>query len=594
MTELTEETLREIIAEKRIETVFQPIVDLFSGECLGYEVFSHPKADGVNARQMFDLARDAELTCQLDYACREIALKHIAEQTEHSSHRKFFLNVDPHIFQENSFERGHTLSLIRSLKLDQRRVVLEISEAAEVVNYAEFEKMIRHYFDQGFQVALDKFGAGQNGLVTLVAASPNYVKIDRALVDGLHAQGYKQHLVRSIRNFASNVESTVIAEGVENMEDVETLIRLGVRFAQGFALARPRPVLEGLDDKTRDTLRGIFAKYHAPQVTNEHSIINITTMPRAVAEQSMSCADAEKLFHEDPSLDHLVIVSEGFEPQRILTRQQFYVSLGEMQGFDENQSRLVDEIARESALIVNQRMELPDLGRLAMTRSRDDLYDPVVVVDGAGRLLGTITMKQLLFKFINFEVQLAADSNPLTNLPGNRAIDYWLEEALGEPPFSIVYCDLDKFKEFNDAYGFSQGDRMIKMTAEVLKKNVANPAGSEELGHIGGDDFVIISRTLVEDNLLESICRDFDERKAELFSEEDRERGFYYSENRNGERVKVPLVTLSLAVLTSENVQRNVNLEMATQMAASLKKRVKRETDRAGRSAYLRERRIYD
>ena len=239
MTNVKEEQLRDIIENKKIDTVFQPIVDLFSGECLGYEVFSRPVIEGVEVGELFHLAHDLDLSGPLDYACREVALRCIARETEHSSNRKFFLNVDSNIFRENSFERGHTLSLMRSLNLDLKRVVLEISESAYVEDYSEFEQMIRHYFDQGFQVALDKFGAGQQGLITLVAASPNYVKLDRALIQGIHAQSYKQHLVRSIRNFATNVESTVIAEGVENMEDIEALIRLGVRFAQGFALAYP-------------------------------------------------------------------------------------------------------------------------------------------------------------------------------------------------------------------------------------------------------------------------------------------------------------------------------------------------------------------
>jgi diguanylate cyclase (GGDEF)-like protein len=594
MTNVKEEQLRDIIENKKIDTVFQPIVDLFSGECLGYEVFSRPVIEGVEVGELFHLAHDLDLSGPLDYACREVALRCIARETEHSSNRKFFLNVDSNIFRENSFERGHTLSLMRSLNLDLKRVVLEISESAYVEDYSEFEQMIRHYFDQGFQVALDKFGAGQQGLITLVAASPNYVKLDRALIQGIHAQSYKQHLVRSIRNFATNVESTVIAEGVENMEDIEALIRLGVRFAQGFALAYPQKTIGDLDSGVRDTLRNIFTKYHAPQVSSEHSIVNITSHPRVIIENAVSCAEAKKMFSADTALDHVVIVNNEQQPQRILTRQQLYASLGQNEGGNDLETSMVDELAPDSPLIVNERMELPDLGRLAMTRSRENLYDPVIVVEGAGRLVGTITLKQLLFKFINYEVQHAADCNPLTNLPGNRTIEYWLEEALESPPFSIVYCDLDKFKEFNDAYGFSQGDRMIKITADVLKNHAANPAGSEEVGHIGGDDFVIVSRTLVEENVLEQICTDFDERKMELFTEKDTERGWYHSENRQGRKVKVPLVTLSLAVLTSENMRRNVNLETATQLAASLKKRVKRETSKNQKSGYLHERRIYD
>lgn len=589
----TREDLARIIREERITPLFQPIVDLFSGEVFGYEVFSRGEAPFENSRVMFEKAHEWELSFDLDCACRLRAFRVIAALGPEFLHKKFFINISPNIFAEHGFAKGFTLAKLKELGLDQRRIVLEISEAAPVADYDRFEEMIRHYFDQGFSISVDNFGAGHNGLVTLVAAAPNYVKLDYALVSEINTHVYKQHLVKSIRSFASNVESIVIAGGVETAAELETLVRLGVRFAQGYLLAKPCAQPGGVNPETEDTLRRFFEIFHYPHVTNENSIVGITMCPPILEPGRVTCAEMDRMFRKDTAIDHVIFARDG-HPAGMLTRRHFYSAIGGPYGYEEHQGQYADELTTSSPLTVNERMELTSLGRLAMTRPRDEVYDPVLVVNSANKVLGTITMKQLLYKFINFEIRIAADSNPLTNLPGNRIIEKWISNALENPPFTIIYGDLDRFKEFNDAYGFAQGDRMIKLAARVLAEAFANPAGSQEVGHIGGDDFVVIQHTIVPEEQLAAVVRNFDELKKELFRPEDIERGHYRAEDRAGKQVDVPLVTLSLAIITSENVKGHFTLEQVSAVAASLKKRVKGINARTNHSGFLHERRTYD
>ena len=109
------------------------------------------------------------------------------------------------------------------------------------------------------------------------------------------------------------------------------------------------------------------------------------------------------------------------------------------------------------------------------------------------RYFGVVTIKDLLEATIFIAVERAADSNPLTSLPGNRTIDQKIHELIGSKEyFAIMYLDLDNFKAYNDAYGFSNGDRMIVALAEAIKNVYKDDSF---LGHVGGDDFVIITRT---------------------------------------------------------------------------------------------------
>ena len=115
-------------------------------------------------------------------------------------------------------------------------------------------------------------------------------------------------------------------------------------------------------------------------------------------------------------------------------------------------------------------------------------------------------MKQLLAKAFDLEVKFAASANPLTQLPGNMVIRVWLEDLLYKDEYTIIYADLDRFKEFNDQYGFSTGDDMIKLLAEVLQDNMQLTGVAVRLGHIGGDDFIVLVEGRVEDRFIRNIC----------------------------------------------------------------------------------------
>jgi diguanylate cyclase (GGDEF)-like protein len=304
----------------------------------------------------------------------------------------------------------------------------------------------------------------------------------------------------------------------------------------------------------------------------------------------MTCEQLDELLRRDLKLDHLVVL-EGERPLGLITRQSFYHQLGSRFGYSVYQRKDVTLVMKRNPLVVGEGMELTVLGNLAMNREPEDQYDPVIVVGPGGGFLGVITMKQLIFSVIDLEVKAASSANPLTRLPGNMMIQGWLEEALAEPQFTIVYADLDNFKGYNDSYGFTQGDLMIKLLAGILSSHLASLSPSAKLGHIGGDDFIIITAAGIEEPALVSICRSFDHQKTVLFSQHDLLRGGFTSVNRKGEPEEIPLVTLSLAVLGRHNLSPAPHPGEIGQLAAALKKRVKASNVEQRCSSYLIDRR---
>ena len=179
-------------------------------------------------------------------------------------------------------------------------------------------------------------------------------------------------------------------------------------------------------------------------------------------------------------------------------------------------------------------------------------------------------------------------ANPLTGLPGNTEIQSEINYRIAKDIiFSVLYLDVDNFKAYNDVYGFSHGDRAIKLIADILMDNVRTFGSRNDfIGHIGGDDFVVITDPQHADVLCENIIKEFDERVPELYSDVDKRAGFISTVNRMGQITQYPIMTLSIAVASNEHRVLRNHLEVG-EIAAELKKKAKSIVG----SVYLKDRR---
>ena len=180
------------------------------------------------------------------------------------------------------------------------------------------------------------------------------------------------------------------------------------------------------------------------------------------------------------------------------------------------------------------------------------------------------------------------EANPLTRLPGNVSILRKLQERIDEQsPIAVCYVDLDKFKAYNDKYGFEHGDEIIKETARILIRTTqikGNP--TDFIGHIGGDDFVIITTPKKTDDLCTDIISGFDQMAPYFYSAQDRKTGFIITKDRKGQEQKVPLLSISIGVVSNEKRKISHVAEIG-EVGAELKKQAKAKEG----SAYVKDQR---
>ena len=168
------------------------------------------------------------------------------------------------------------------------------------------------------------------------------------------------------------------------------------------------------------------------------------------------------------------------------------------------------------------------------------------------------------------------DANPLTRLPGNISILNEIQKRINKKElFAVCYIDLDKFKAFNDKYGFKKGDEVIKNTAGVLISSVQEKGVPEDfIGHVGGDDFIVITTPDRSEKISKDIIDKFDSMTLDLYTEEDKKKKYIVTKDRQGKIKKVPLLSVSIAIVS--NKKREIkHVAKVGQIGADLKKYAK-------------------
>lgn len=168
------------------------------------------------------------------------------------------------------------------------------------------------------------------------------------------------------------------------------------------------------------------------------------------------------------------------------------------------------------------------------------------------------------------------DANPLTRLPGNTTILFETTARIESgQPFALAYLDIDNFKSFNDRYGYGRGDEVLVVACRILTTVVGELAGPEGfVGHVGGDDFVFMSRPHTIDAICQTVIKRFDLVIPDFYDRDDRLRGYIDSVDRRGNHEQFPIMSLSIAVVTNEH-HPIAHPGDVSKIASELKKRAK-------------------
>jgi diguanylate cyclase (GGDEF)-like protein len=195
-------------------------------------------------------------------------------------------------------------------------------------------------------------------------------------------------------------------------------------------------------------------------------------------------------------------------------------------------------------LLVEKNMPIEELSHFLVEADSRHFADGFIITEN-GRYLGVASGQDLLRELTQMQLEAARYANPLTLLPGNVPINEHIERLLhAKTPFVACYCDLDHFKPFNDNYSYRKGDEMIQLTGRIL--NWACDPKLDFIGHIGGDDFILLMQSRDWKTRCEQALRSFEQAAGLMFREEHLAAGGYASEGRDGLVRFHPLTSLSI------------------------------------------------
>lgn len=168
------------------------------------------------------------------------------------------------------------------------------------------------------------------------------------------------------------------------------------------------------------------------------------------------------------------------------------------------------------------------------------------------------------------------DSNPLSRLPGGRSIENFLKDYIAAgKSVAFLILDLDNFKAFNDRYGYAAGNNVITSTAKLIDSTVKKQGEVESfVGHIGGDDFAVLISPTHYESTCKTIIQEFDQMILDFYNAEDREKGYIAGRTRQGQEIKYPIMSISIAVVSSEGITPLNHIRIA-EIAAELKEHAK-------------------
>ncbi|MBC8061944.1 MAG: GGDEF domain-containing protein [Clostridiaceae bacterium] len=567
--------LAKILENKDITTVFQPIVNLKTAEIIGYEALSRgPLGSPLHLPdRLFKAADNCNKSWELESLCR---IKAIEKSSGLAKDKYLFLNVDPQIFKDEKFKKGFTKEFLATHNMSPDSIIFEITEKTAIEDYQSFKIALNNYVNQGYKIAIDDTGAGYSGLKTLAETKPHYIKIDMDLVRDIDKDSFKQAIMKTFVSLANSTNMKLIAEGIETEEELITLINLGVYAGQGFFLLKPAGTFLGLPEDIKCLLIQLNRPFSKKPNDFQTHIGAITL--KDIAFPSTTLSKDLKIFFHEKSVTGVCIV-ENDHPVGLVMKYCLDSVLATQYGIAVFSKRPISLVMDTSPLIVDYYTAVSDVSKFAMERAPEQIYDYVIVTKDS-KYYGVVSIKTLLQHTTMLERNYARELNPLTGLPGNSIIENTISDILEyNYEVCLLYLDLDNFKVYNDNYGFENGDKILKYSANLIQNKVKSefPFNSF-VGHIGGDDFVCMLEASYErcQGFCTEIIGDFNKEVLEFFNEEDRSKGYIESLDRKGNKDIFNLTSISIAGLYG-NLKKFKSPEEVAQTISRIKKDVKKK-----------------
>lgn len=524
--------VRALCVVEKLRTAFQPVFRARTGELVGCEgLLRLPPGSGFDGPyEAFTEAIRIGLAADLEVASTERVLQ---DAEPFAGEHLLFLNVLEPFLTDPRLGAAWLLEQIVSHGRQPSRVILELTEISRIDDFKEFARALEPYRREGFRVAIDDFGAGYTNLRMITDIGPDFVKLDRVFIDDIFVHARKRILVESVVSLCHRINCGVVAEGIENSEALETCLGAGVDYLQGFLLARPAPAEEAFfaEDLTVQSLRGAHARGEIDAAVSKG--------PTLPADAPLSAAKA--FFASDPELDVIPILLSG-RVIGVLDRARSEI-LPYLPGHSDADpvSAAVADVEWDQ---VDETTPLEQVTALIGKRSKSRRYDPVVVT-GPGKVYrGLVHFDDLLSLFVRLYVENGLETHPLTNLSGRMRLETEVGRRLAlRQPFALARLNLQRFRPFNDRYGFLRGDKLLSHLAAILRTLSHEDPGSF-LAHYGGDDFGFLMSPEGSPEIVLRAVRGFSAALGDFYDPEDLAAGGVVGRDSRGDPALVAPVAL--------------------------------------------------
>ncbi|MEU6423163.1 GGDEF domain-containing protein [Streptomyces spiralis] len=455
---------------------FQPVVNLATGGVTALEVLARPESGDVLA----DARRDPELDGRL-----AVSALRAAARTE------TLLPLHLNVFAGTLADLGGLGPLHDAVRGAGRlpwEVTIDVVPPYTHVPQQALLEAIAVLRAEGFRIAADGLGDGDVPLRLLTDVAPDLVKLDASLLA-------RPAAVRAMRTLCEQLGALLAVEGVETERQCALALSAGAQLAQGELFAPP----------ARLPVADVYVPPRSPEILpapRSGPSVREFLRPAAMLPADASAGQVQALLTGSPDVSGVLLVDAHGTPLRSVHRSRFLLMMSGRYGHALYADRPAAKLGDPPRTVGVDATAWEVLDVVAVG-GRDRTSDDVAVVDRRGRCVGVVRLADLVRALAESRVEEAAGLNPLTRLPGSDAITGEVDRRIsGGRPFALSWLDIDHFKQVNDGAGFAAGDELIRSVGRAL---LGASSGHARVGHIGGDDFLVLAEPEGLDSLFASV-----------------------------------------------------------------------------------------
>ncbi|PBC64958.1 diguanylate cyclase [Streptomyces sp. Tue6028] len=447
-----------------VRFAFQPVVNLTTGGVSALEILARPEAGDILAQARRDPELDGRLAA---LAIRAAARK------------ETLLPLHVNVFAGTLADLGGLAALREAVREAGRlpwEVTVDIGPPYTHVPQHALLEAVTAVRAEGFRICADGVGDGDVPLRLLTDLAPELMKLDVSLLT-------RPAAVRAMRTLCEQLGALLSVEGVETESQCAAAVSAGAQLAQGDLFAPP----------TRLPAADVYVPALSPARSaspRSGPSVRQFVRPAALLPATASAGQVRALLTGSPDVSGVLLVNSSGVPVRSVHRSRFLLSMSARYGHALYADRPAAKLGDPPRTVGVDATAWEVLDVVA-DGDRDRTSDDVAVVDRYGRCVGVVRLADLVRALAENRVEEAAALNPLTRLPGSDAITGEVDRRIADGRlFALSWLDVDHFKQVNDGAGFAAGDELIRSVGRALQHAAS---GATRVGHIGGDDFLVLS-----------------------------------------------------------------------------------------------------